>query len=51
VGVILQRTGSYVPIFIIAGSAYVLALGVIHLLAPRHGDREGAGGAPEGQGP
>ena len=35
VGEILQRTGSYVPIFIIAGSAYLEALTVIHLLAPR----------------
>jgi ACS family hexuronate transporter-like MFS transporter len=35
VGYILQSTGSYVPIFIIAGSAYLLALAVIHLLAPR----------------
>jgi ACS family hexuronate transporter-like MFS transporter len=35
VGQILQRTGSYVPIFIIAASAYLVALAVIHLLAPR----------------
>ena len=35
VGEILQRTGSYVPIFIIAGSTYLLALLVIHLLVPR----------------
>jgi ACS family hexuronate transporter-like MFS transporter len=35
VGEILQRTGSYVPIFIIAGSAYLLALLIVHLLAPR----------------
>ena len=35
VGVILERTGSYVPIFIIAASAYLFALLVIHLLAPR----------------
>jgi ACS family hexuronate transporter-like MFS transporter len=35
VGLILQYTGSYLPIFIIAGSAYLIALGVIHLLAPR----------------
>jgi len=34
VGYILQWTGSYVPIFIIAGSAYLIALLVIHLLAP-----------------
>jgi ACS family hexuronate transporter-like MFS transporter len=35
VGEILQRTGSYVPIFIIAGSAYLVALTIIHLLTPR----------------
>lgn len=35
VGEILEKTGNYFPIFIIAGSAYLLALLVIHLLAPR----------------
>jgi ACS family hexuronate transporter-like MFS transporter len=35
VGEILQTTGSYVPIFIIAGSAYLVALLVIHLLVPK----------------
>ncbi len=35
VGEILQKTGSYVPIFIIAGSAYLVALLLIHILAPR----------------
>jgi ACS family hexuronate transporter-like MFS transporter len=35
VGYILDRTGSYVPIFIIAASAYLIALLVIHLLAPK----------------
>jgi ACS family hexuronate transporter-like MFS transporter len=35
VGEILQRTGSYVLVFFIAGSAYLIALAVIHLLAPR----------------
>ena len=35
VGLILQYTGSYLPIFVIAGSAYLVALGIIHLLAPR----------------
>jgi ACS family hexuronate transporter-like MFS transporter len=34
-GYILQTTGSYVPVFIIAGAAYLIALGVVHLLAPR----------------
>lgn len=35
VGVILGKTGSYVPIFAIAASAYLVALLVIHLLAPK----------------
>ena len=35
VGLILQYTGSYLPIFVIAGSTYLVALGIIHLLAPR----------------
>ena len=35
VGLILQYTGSYLPIFIIAGSAYLVALAVIHTLTPR----------------
>ncbi len=35
VGFILDKTGSYVPIFIIAASAYLVALAIIHLLAPR----------------
>jgi ACS family hexuronate transporter-like MFS transporter len=45
VGEILQRTGSYVPIFAIAASAYLLALLVIHSLAPRL--RPAELGAPE----
>lgn len=35
VGYILQTTGSYVPIFIIAASAYLVALLVIHVIVPR----------------
>jgi ACS family hexuronate transporter-like MFS transporter len=35
VGYILQTTKSYVPIFIIAASAYLVALLIIHLLAPK----------------
>jgi ACS family hexuronate transporter-like MFS transporter len=35
VGYILQSTGSYVPIFIIAGSAYLVALAIIQLLVPK----------------
>jgi ACS family hexuronate transporter-like MFS transporter len=34
-GYILQATGSYVPVFLIAASAYLVALGVIHLLTPK----------------
>jgi ACS family hexuronate transporter-like MFS transporter len=34
VGYILQWTGSYVPVFLMAASAYLLAVLVIHLLAP-----------------
>jgi ACS family hexuronate transporter-like MFS transporter len=34
-GGILQFTGSYVPVFVIAGAAYLAALGVIQVLAPR----------------
>jgi ACS family hexuronate transporter-like MFS transporter len=33
-GFLLQFTGSYVPVFIMAGSAYLIALAVIHWLAP-----------------
>ena len=35
VGEILDRTGSYVPIFIIAASAYLAALLIFHLLSPK----------------
>jgi MFS transporter, ACS family, hexuronate transporter len=34
-GAILQFTGSYVPVFVIAGVAYLAALAVIQALAPR----------------
>jgi len=34
VGKVLQTTGSYVPIFLMAGLAYLTALGLIHLLVP-----------------
>jgi ACS family hexuronate transporter-like MFS transporter len=33
-GFLLESTGSYVPVFIMAGSAYLLALAVVHVLAP-----------------
>jgi MFS transporter, ACS family, hexuronate transporter len=35
VGYILEKTGSYVPIFVMAGSAYLIGLSVFHALAPR----------------
>ena len=34
-GYILKATGSYVPVFLIAASAYLVALGLVHLLVPR----------------
>jgi ACS family hexuronate transporter-like MFS transporter len=34
-GFLLQTTGSYVPVFIMAGSAYLLTLAIVHMLAPR----------------
>jgi len=35
VGYILQRTGSYVPVFLVAGSAYLVAFAFVQMLAPR----------------
>jgi ACS family hexuronate transporter-like MFS transporter len=34
-GYILQATGSYVVVFIIAGTTYLVALAIVHLLAPK----------------
>ena len=34
-GYILEATGSYVPVFLIAASAYLVALAVIHVLMPK----------------
>jgi len=34
-GFLLQSTGSYLPLFVMSGSAYLLALLAVHLLAPR----------------
>jgi ACS family hexuronate transporter-like MFS transporter len=34
-GSVLSKTGSFTTLFIIAGSAYVTALAIIHLLVPR----------------
>ena len=35
VGYILQHTGSYVPVFVLAGTAYLVALAFVQALAPR----------------
>jgi ACS family hexuronate transporter-like MFS transporter len=35
-GVILETLGSYEPIFVVAAFAYLVALGVIHLLVPNY---------------
>jgi ACS family hexuronate transporter-like MFS transporter len=35
VGALLQATGSYLIVFIIAGTMYLAALLIIHLLVPR----------------
>ncbi len=34
-GFLLDATGSYVPVFIMAGSAYLIALAIVHRLVPR----------------
>jgi ACS family hexuronate transporter-like MFS transporter len=34
-GIVLQRTGSYSSLFLVAGVAYLVALTVFQLLAPR----------------
>lgn len=34
-GKVLEATGSYVPVFMIAGSAYLVALALVHLLSPK----------------
>jgi ACS family hexuronate transporter-like MFS transporter len=34
-GFLLEKTGSYLPVFLIAGSAYLAALLIIHLLVPK----------------
>ena len=34
-GYLLQVTGSYVPVFLMAAFAYLIALAIIHLLVPR----------------
>ena len=37
--------GAYGPLFIIAGSSYLVALAIIHLLVPRIENRAGTGGS------
>jgi ACS family hexuronate transporter-like MFS transporter len=34
-GYILDATGSYVPVFLIAAFAYLVALGIVHMLVPK----------------
>jgi ACS family hexuronate transporter-like MFS transporter len=34
-GLLLEWTGSYVPVFAIAACAYLVALGIIHVLVPK----------------
>jgi len=34
-GYVLQSTGSYLPVFMIAGTTYLVTLAIVHLLAPR----------------
>jgi ACS family hexuronate transporter-like MFS transporter len=34
-GYILQTTGSYLPVFIIAGTTYLVTLAIVHALSPR----------------
>ena len=36
VGQILEKIGTYTPIFIVAGSVYLIALLVIHLIMPKY---------------
>ena len=38
-GFVLTTFGNYGPIFFVAGSVYLVALGIIHLLVPNLGDR------------
>ena len=35
-GWLLQWTGSYVPVFIMAGSAYLTALAIVQILTPEY---------------
>ena len=42
-GYVLQFTGSYVPVFTLAGSAYLVALGLMHAIVPRFAQVEISG--------
>jgi len=35
-GYVLDQIGSYTPLFVLGASAYLLALGVVHVLSPRY---------------
>jgi len=35
-GYVLEKIGTYTPIFIVAASAYLIALLVIHLITPKY---------------
>jgi ACS family hexuronate transporter-like MFS transporter len=35
-GWVLDRIGSYTPIFVVAGSVYLIALLVLHVMIPRY---------------
>ena len=47
-GYILEKTGSYVPVFLIAGFAYLVSFVIVHLLLPRIQPvkLDGPGGTP-----
>jgi len=34
-GKVLKVTGNYLPVFVMASTAYLLALAIVHLLVPR----------------
>ena len=36
VGQVLEKIGTYTPIFVVAGSVYLIALLVVHLLSPKY---------------
>jgi ACS family hexuronate transporter-like MFS transporter len=44
IGEVLEAHGNYALIFLVSGSLYLLALLIIHLLAPRLEDAKAGGG-------